>query len=115
MLDEVISGLAIKPRGVYFDGTVGGGGHSFAILESDPTVRLIGTDRDEEAIGAASERLKPFEGRFQLYKSDYRKYSEVLKRAGAETVCYWTSEFPLIRSTTKREGFRTGRHPHRSI
>ncbi len=84
MLDEVISGLAIKPRGVYFDGTVGGGGHSFAILESDPTVRLIGTDRDEEAIGAASERLKPFEGRFQLYKSDYRKYSEVLKRAGAD-------------------------------
>ena len=84
MLDEVISGLAIKPRGVYFDGTVGGGGHSFAILESDPSVRLIGTDRDEEAIGAASERLKPFEGRFQLYKSDYRKYSEVLKRAGAD-------------------------------
>ena len=84
MLDEVISGLAIKPCGVYFDGTVGGGGHSFAILESDPTVRLIGTDRDGEAIGAASERLKPFEGRFQLYKSDYRKYSEVLKRAGAD-------------------------------
>ena len=84
MLDEVISGLAIKPRGVYFDGTVGGGGHSFSILVSDPTVRLIGTDRDEEAIGAASERLKPFEGRFQLYKSDYRKYSEVLKRAGAD-------------------------------
>ena len=84
MLDEVISGLAIKPRGVYFDGTVGGGGHSFAILESDPTVRLIGTDRDGEAIEAASERLKPFEGRFQLYKSDYRKYSEVLKRAGAD-------------------------------
>ena len=84
MLDEVISGLAIKPRGVYFDGTVGGGGHSFAILESDPTVRLIGTDRDGEAIEAASERLKPFEGRFQLYKSDYRKYSEILKRAGAD-------------------------------
>ena len=84
MLDEVISGLAIKPHGVYFDGTVGGGGHSFAILESDPTVRLIGTDRDGEAIEAASERLKPFEGRFQLYKSDYRKYSEVLKRAGAD-------------------------------
>ena len=79
MFDEVIAGLAIKPHGVYFDGTVGGGGHSFAILESDPTVRLIGTDRD----------------------------------AGS-TVCYWTSEFPLIRSTTKREGFRTGRHPHRS-
>ncbi len=84
MLDEVISGLAIKPHGVYFDGTVGGGGHSFAILESDPTVRLIGTDRDGEAIEAASERLKPFEGRFQLYKSDYRKYSEILKRAGAD-------------------------------
>ena len=84
MLDEVIAGLAIKPHGVYFDGTLGGGGHSYAILESDPTVRLIGTDRDEEAIEAAAERLKPFEGRFQLYKSDYRKYSEILRRAGAD-------------------------------
>ena len=70
MLDEVIAGLAIKPHGIYFDGTVGGGGHSFAILESDPTVRLIGTDRDEEAVKAAGERLRPFEGRFQLYKSN---------------------------------------------
>ena len=84
MLDEVIAGLDLKPGGVYFDGTVGGGGHSFAILESDPTVRLIGTDRDEEAIEAASERLRPFEGRSQLIKSDYRRYSEVLRRAGAD-------------------------------
>ena len=84
MLDEVIAGLDLKPGGVYFDGTVGGGGHSFAILESDPTVRVIGTDRDEEAIEAASERLRPFEGRFQLFKSDYRRYSEVLRRAGAD-------------------------------
>ena len=64
MLDEVIAGLAIKPHGVYFDGTVGGGGHSFSILESDPTVRLIGTDRDEEAIKAetaASARALPFD------------------------------------------------------
>ena len=84
MLDEVIRGLAIRPNGVYFDGTVGGGGHSFAILESDPTVRLIGTDRDQEATAAAAERLRPFEGRFQLYKSDYRRYSEILRRAGAD-------------------------------
>ncbi len=84
MLDEVIAGLDIKPHGVYFDGTVGGGGHSFAILERDPTVRLIGTDRDAEAIEAAEERLKPFAGRFQLYKSDYRRYSEILRRAGAD-------------------------------
>ena len=72
MLDEVIRGLAIRPNGVYFDGTVGGGGHSFAILESDPTVRLIGTDRAPAAIDAAAEGLRPFDGRFQHYKSDYR-------------------------------------------
>ena len=84
MLKEVIAGLNIRPHGVYYDGTVGGGGHSYAILESDPTVRLIGTDRDEEAIQAAKERLKPFEGRFELYKSDYRKYLEILRRAGAD-------------------------------
>lgn len=84
MLREVIDGLGIKDGGVYFDGTVGGGGHSFAILSENETVRLIGTDKDAEAISAASARLAPFAGRFGLYKSDFRKYGEVLNRAGAD-------------------------------
>lgn len=86
MLREVLEGLALRTNGVYFDGTVGGGGHSSAILKAESTARLIGTDRDGEAIKAASERLKPFAGRFELYKSDYRNFREILDRAGVEAL-----------------------------
>lgn len=61
MVDEVLAGLDIKKDGVYFDGTCGGGGHSYAILSSDPTVRLIATDKDGDAIREASARLAPLE------------------------------------------------------
>lgn len=84
MLREVIAGLDIKENGVYFDGTVGGGGHSFAILSESETVKLIATDRDGEAIAEAERRLKPFAGRYRLFKSDYRNYGEVLSAAGVE-------------------------------
>ena len=50
MVDEVLEGLDIREGGVYFDGTAGGGGHSFAILAADPTVRLVATDKDGDAI-----------------------------------------------------------------
>ena len=78
MLDECIDALEIKNGGVYFDGTVGGGGHSFEILRrSAPSGKLIATDLDEDAISAASERLSEFNGRFQIYKSDYKNFQEV--------------------------------------
>ena len=82
LLNEVIEGLDIKENGVYFDGTAGGGGHSFAILSKKDTVRLIATDKDEEAINAAGERLKPFAGRFRLYRADYKEYERVLRSEG---------------------------------
>ncbi len=84
LLKEVLEGLCVRAGGLYFDGTVGGGGHSYAILSSNDTVRLIGTDRDAEAIEAAGKRLSPFQDRVRLYKTDYRRYAEILGRAGAE-------------------------------
>ncbi len=83
MLDEVIEGLRIG-RGVYFDGTVGGGGHSSAILAADEGATLIATDRDDEALAAAEKRLKPYEGRYKLFRSDYKNYANVLYRAGVD-------------------------------
>ena len=62
MLNEVIENLNIKPDGIYVDGTMGGAGHSEAIvkkLSKDGT--LIGIDRDKEALHASHERLKDFE------------------------------------------------------
>lgn len=84
MLDEVIEGLNIRSGGIYADFTLGGGGHSAAILAKDPTVRLIATDKDGEAIEAARKRLQPYEGRFSLYQCDYKEYEEVLRQEGVE-------------------------------
>lgn len=87
MLEECMEGLALKPGGVYFDGTVGGAGHSYEILKrTAPDGRLIATDLDEEAIAAATKRLGEFNGRFEIYKSNYKDFEEVLKKANVESL-----------------------------
>ena len=84
MLREVLNGLDIKPDGIYFDGTAGGGGHSCAILASEPTVRLIATDKDGDAIREAGRRLAPYAGRYRLVRSDFKEYGRVLDDAGVD-------------------------------
>lgn len=85
MPKESMDGLALKEGGTYFDGTVGGGGHSYEILKrTAPSGRLIATDLDDEAIAAATERLSPFEGRFKIYKSNYKDFESVLAREGVD-------------------------------
>lgn len=87
MLEECMQGLNLKDGGVYFDGTVGGAGHSFEILKrTAPTGRLIATDLDDDAILAAERRLSVFEGRFEIYKSDYKDFEKVLTEAGVESL-----------------------------
>ncbi len=60
MLDPCLEALAIKPEGIYVDGTMGGAGHSSEIVRRLTTGRLIGFDRDPAAIKASKERLAPF-------------------------------------------------------
>ena len=87
MLEECMEGLALKDGGIYFDGTVGGGGHSYEILKrTAPNGRLVATDLDDEAIAAASARLSPFEGRFEIYKSNYKDFAEVFAQAGIDEI-----------------------------
>lgn len=87
MPEECMEGLALKDGGIYFDGTVGGGGHSYEILtRTAPNGRLIATDLDDEAIAAATARLSPFEGRFEIYKSNYKDFAEVFERAGIDKI-----------------------------
>jgi 16S rRNA (cytosine1402-N4)-methyltransferase len=87
MLEECMDALALKAGGVYFDGTVGGGGHSFEILKrSSPDGKLIATDLDDEAIEAATKRLSPFAGRFTIYKSNYKRFEDVFDEAGVEKI-----------------------------
>ena len=84
MLREVVEGLAVRRDGVYFDGTLGGSGHSGAILAADPTVRLIATDKDGDAIAEAARALAPYAGRFSLFRTDFKNYAKVLEEAGVE-------------------------------
>ncbi len=87
MLEECMQGLNLKDGGVYFDGTVGGAGHSFEILKrTAPTGKLIATDLDDDAISAAERRLSVFKGRFKIFKSDYKDFDKVLQDAGVESL-----------------------------
>jgi 16S rRNA (cytosine1402-N4)-methyltransferase len=72
LLKEVLAALQPKPHGRYIDGTVGGGNHTEAILQaSSPTGWVYGFDRDAEAIGAAQQRLRNYEGRYELHRANY--------------------------------------------
>ena len=85
MLEECMAGLNLKDGGVYCDGTIGGGGHSYEILKrTAPGGRLIATDLDDCAIEAASKRLAEFDGRFRIYKSNYKDFAAVLEEDGTD-------------------------------
>lgn len=87
MLEECMEGLKITDGGIYYDGTVGGGGHSYEILRrSSPNGRLIATDLDDDAIAAATERLKEFDGRYQIFKANYKDYQKAFDGAGIDKV-----------------------------
>lgn len=78
MLSECIDGLKLKSDGLYFDGTLGGGGHSYQILSgSSPNGKLIATDLDDYAIGRATEKLKEYDGRFTLIKDNFKNFSSI--------------------------------------
>ena len=83
LLEEVLEGLNVRKAdgGVFFDGTLGGGNHSYAMLESNPAVKLIATDKDDEALAEGKKRLAPFEGRFKLFHSDFKNFESVLEEA----------------------------------
>ena len=87
MLEEVIESLAIKPNGIYVDGTLGGAGHSSEIAKRlGPEGRLIGIDQDGEAIAAATKRLEPYKDRVTIVRSNYAQMCQVLKELGISKV-----------------------------
>lgn len=79
LLQECIEGLNIKENGIYVDGTLGGAGHSSEILKKlSSKGKLIGIDRDEEALKAAKERLKEYENVVYLH-GNHDDIKELLK------------------------------------
>ena len=87
MLPECIEALAIKPDGIYVDGTTGGGGHSFEIASRlSESGRLICIDQDSDALAAAGARLAPFADRITFVKNNFTNLAEVLDGLGIEKI-----------------------------
>lgn len=74
---EIVEWLRIKPEGTYLDATLGTGGHALGILQQLTTGRVIGLDRDPQALAIARERLKEFERQVTLVHTDFSKIDEV--------------------------------------
>ncbi len=87
LLDQCIENLNIRPDGIYVDGTLGGGGHSFHICERlSEQGMLIGIDRDRDALEAAEKRLRGFSCRKYFVQSNYADIRTVLAEKGIEKI-----------------------------
>src|SRR6185503_12379250 len=87
LLEESLEWLALHPRSLVVDGTVGGAGHADAILaRTAPDGRLIGLDRDEQAIATAQQRLARYGARVQLIHASFRDLRRVLDELGIDHV-----------------------------
>ncbi len=87
LLNECIENLNIKPDGIYVDGTLGGGGHSYEIAKRlGENGRLIGIDQDADAIAAAGERLKEFGSKVTIVRSNYCDMDKVLDSLSIDKV-----------------------------
>ena len=86
MRAEAVRFLAPDRGGIYVDGTVGLGGHAAAILAAGPEARLIGIDRDPQALRYAAARLAQFGDRVRLVHGNYRDLAEILAGLGIEAI-----------------------------
>ena len=84
LFSQCMEGLAIRPEGIYLDGTAGGGGHSLGIARRLTTGRLIALDKDPDAVKAAGERLAGLPAR--VVESDYADIPQVLDSLGIDKV-----------------------------
>ncbi len=87
LLEETVGNLRVKPDGTYVDGTLGGGGHAFAVCQRlSAKGRLIGIDQDEAAIKAAGERLQDFKENVTIIRSNYCNMKKELQKIGITSV-----------------------------
>ena len=87
LLEETITGLRVKPDGIYVDGTLGGGGHALEVCKLlSAKGRLIGIDQDDAAIMAAGERLGDYQDQVTLIRSNYCNMKAELGKLGISSV-----------------------------
>lgn len=85
MLDEIVELFATVPQGTVVDATVGGGGHAAALLSMYPHLNIIGLDRDEVAVAAATERLSVYGDRARVIHTRFDALSSVLTKVGTKS------------------------------
>ena len=110
LLNETIEGLAIRPDGIYVDGTLGGGGHASVIAGQLKSGKLIGIDQDDEAIAAAEKRLAPAADKVVLVRDNYcsLRRSWMIWDTQAQTGSCWIWGFPPGSLTARNAGFPIG-------
>src|SRR5919201_6901546 len=86
LLHETVQYLAPERGGLFVDATLGLGGHSEAILATSPETRVLGIDRDREALEHARRRLAHFGARCYLVHADFRDLARVVAEAGEPAV-----------------------------
>lgn len=87
MLRETLEWLDPQPGGWWVDATVGGGGHTAALLEAvAPDGRVLGIDQDHDALARAAERLAPFGGRVVLVQANFRELQRILEQQNVPAV-----------------------------
>ncbi len=79
---ELLAPALSAPGAVYVDGTLGMGGHAEAVLERCPRARVVGIDRDQEALDIAGERLAPYADRLTLVHAVYDEFAAVVETLG---------------------------------
>ena len=80
LLNEVLNFFSPLKEGVIIDATLGLGGHSYHLLKQNANISIIGFDKDIEALNFAKERLKEFEGRFELINNSFNAISSLLSK-----------------------------------
>ena len=86
LLNEVIESLNIKADGYYVDGTLGGGGHALEVVKRLEGGKLIGIDRDSDAIKAATQRLNDYINNVIIIRDNYVNIENILKRENIDKV-----------------------------
>ncbi|MDR2019117.1 MAG: 16S rRNA (cytosine(1402)-N(4))-methyltransferase RsmH [Syntrophobacterales bacterium] len=86
LLEEVLDNLVGIGTGLFVDATVGGAGHSYAILERQKYLRLVGLDVDEDNLRTAEEKLCAFEKRVTLVRGNFRDLGRILRSLDIESM-----------------------------
>jgi 16S rRNA (cytosine1402-N4)-methyltransferase len=82
LADEALAYLGVRPGARYVDGTLGDGGHAERVLEAEPTVEVLGIDRDSLTLAATAARLSSFGGRFHTYRGNFDELDAALAQTG---------------------------------